>query len=75
MQVQLKLMGTLKEKTPPDNTLELPEGATIDEVLKLLGISFESVAVCTVNGQLVRDRSRPLAHGDDLSILPPVGGG
>ena len=75
MQIKLKLMGMLKSKEPPDKLLEIEEGATIESVLHRLEIPVESVAVFTVNGRLTRDRAHALAAGDELSILPPVGGG
>ena len=75
MQVNLKLMGLLKEKAPSGDVLELPDGATIQDALDLLQIPPESVQVCTVNGGIALDRGRELADGDNLQILPPVGGG
>ena len=75
MLVHLKLMGTLKTKTPPGGTLELPDNATIASVLQALDIRAESVQVFTVNGQLERNRDRVLGPNDELSVLPPVGGG
>jgi sulfur carrier protein ThiS len=75
MEIRVKLMGVLKPKSPADGKLELPDGATIDDALRALDISAASVQVFTVNGQLVRDRSRVLSANDELSVLPPVGGG
>ena len=75
MEIQLKLMGTLKQKTPADGSLQLPEGSVIADVLHQLEIPLDSVQVFTVNGRLVRDKQHQLVAGDELSILPPVGGG
>ena len=75
MQVELKLMGYLKEKTPADGGLQLADGATIADVLQALDIGVGSVHVFTVNGSFIRDRDHPLADGDELTVLPPVGGG
>ncbi len=75
MRIKLKIMGTLKKKEPPDNTLELTADATITDALTALQIPHESVQVFTVNGQLVRQLDHPLVDGDQLTILPPVGGG
>ena len=68
-------MGMLKGKTPEDDTMEVPDGATILQVLEALEIPPDSVQVFTVNGQLERDRGRKLSPGDELTVLPPVGGG
>ena len=75
MQVSVKLMGVLKDKMPASGSLELTEGATIDDALRALEIPAENVQVFTVNGSLERDRGRALSQDDELSVIPPVGGG
>ena len=75
MKIRIKLMGLLKDRTPPGGELTLPEAASIGQALCLLEVSPESVQVFTVNGNLIRDPSHPLSEGDELMILPPVGGG
>jgi sulfur carrier protein ThiS len=75
VEIRIKLMGMLKDKAPPGGTLDVSEGATIEDALTALKIPVDSVQVFTINGQLVRDRARRLNTGDELSVLPPVGGG
>ena len=75
MLVRVKLMGLLKEKTPPGGTLELSSGMSISHALDELEIPVDGVHVFTVNGQLVRDKTRVLAEDDELTVLPPVSGG
>jgi sulfur carrier protein ThiS len=75
MQIRLKLMGMLKTRTPPGGVLDVADGATIDDVLRALGIARQTIKVFTVNGQFERQRSRVLAANDELSVIPPVGGG
>jgi sulfur carrier protein ThiS len=75
MQIRVKLMGMLKSLLPAGDRLDLVEGATIGEALTTLGIAGDRVAACSVNGKLVRARDYPLADGDELTVLPPVGGG
>jgi sulfur carrier protein ThiS len=75
MQIRVKLMGTLKARTPPGGALEVADGATIDDVLRALGIASPALRVFTVNGQFERDRNRVLAADDELTAVPPVGGG
>ena len=75
MHIRLKLMGTLKAKTPPGGTLEVADGATIEDVLHALEIAPQRIRVFTVNGQFERNRGRVLAANDELSAIPPVGGG
>jgi len=75
MQIRLKLMGTLKARAPAAGVLEVSDGAAIEEVLRVLEIAPQAVQVVAVNGQLERNRGRVLASGDELSIIPAVGGG
>jgi sulfur carrier protein ThiS len=75
MQIRVKLMGILKDKAPSDGVIELSAEASIEDALGVLDIPVESVQVFTVNGKLVRDRTRSLAADDELTVLPPVGGG
>ena len=75
MQIRLKLMGMLKPKTPAGGVLEVADGATIDDVLHALEIAPQTIRVFTVNDQFERNRSRVLAANDELTAIPPVGGG
>jgi molybdopterin converting factor small subunit len=75
VQIRLKLMGTLKARTPPGGTLDVTAGATVGDVLRNLGIDPQAVRVCTVNGVLERDHHRVLGADDELVVIPPVGGG
>jgi hypothetical protein len=43
--------------------------------LRALEIAPQTVRVFTVNGEFERHRSRVLAPNDELSAIPPVGGG
>ncbi len=75
MDIQLKLMGMLKDRTPPGGGFTIEQDATIEDVLKQLEIEVDSVHVFTVNGQLIRDKQHVLHENDELTVLPPVGGG
>ena len=75
MVVRIKLMGMLKDKSPRDGQLHLHDGGTIADALEKLEIPADSVQVFTINGTLERDKSRVLVEDDDLTVLPPVGGG
>ena len=75
MIVRIKLMGMLKDRTPADGKLELPEGSTILNVLQQLHIDPDSVQAFSVNGAIQRDQKAKLQDNDELIVLPPVGGG
>ncbi|MDG2381690.1 MAG: MoaD/ThiS family protein [Pirellulaceae bacterium] len=75
MIVQLKLMGMLKDQSPPGDQIEINDQATISDLLASLSIDANTVHVFTVNGKLERDKGRSLANGDELAVFPPVGGG
>ena len=80
MKVSVKLMASLRSRLPPDArggtvVLDLDAGATVDTVLQRLGIAHGLVHVVMVNDEMETDRSRALADGDDVVILPPVAGG
>ncbi|HUG94337.1 MAG TPA: MoaD/ThiS family protein [Planctomycetaceae bacterium] len=75
MQVRVKLMGSLKANSPADGALELAPSATIEDALAQLGLHGSSVQIVMLNGKPQPDRTRSLADGDELTVLPPVGGG
>lgn len=75
MRIRLRLMGMLKASMPADGALKIDDDATIRAALLALDIPADSVQVFQVNGQLERDKDRKLSAGDELTVLPPVGGG
>lgn len=75
MVIQIKLMGAFKEKMPVDGKLELPANASVTTALTALEIEDKRVQVLTINGSMIRDRSHPLSDGDEMTVIPPVGGG
>ena len=75
MKIQIKLMGMLKDRTPEGGQMELPDDATIADALEALEVGGEDIAVFSLNGSLIRDREHRLSDADELTVLPPVGGG
>ncbi len=76
MKIHVKLMGTLKDRMPPDGVIQLPDDdSTIGNALAALEITADTVQVFSVNGSIQRDLARQLREGDELTVLPPVGGG
>ncbi len=79
MKVKVTLYATLIRYHPEDKrnepfAVELPEGATVKDLLDKVGIKAEEAKQV-----FIRHRSRPddytLEDGDEVAIFPPVGGG
>ena len=68
-------MGMLKKYAPESGDLELEDSSTIGDVLKMIGIEGETIQAFSVNGSIERSRDRELTDDDELTVLPPVGGG
>jgi sulfur carrier protein ThiS len=75
--IKVILHSIYREKLPPEAkgqaTIELPPGSTVGDALAHLDIPVE--AVCAVNGQVERDRGRPLREGDQIEVFMRMGGG
>lgn len=78
MQVQVKLFSRFRELLPLEArgkaTIQLPEDATVADLLAHLGITGR-VQLIAVNDQPETDRGRVLQDGDRVRILPFVVGG
>ncbi|MBO13829.1 MAG: hypothetical protein CMJ68_24145 [Planctomycetaceae bacterium] len=75
MQIRVKLMAALKDKSPEGNVLSLADGATINDALVALKVPGNFVHLVMVNNQMERDRDRELVEDDELMVMPPVGAG
>jgi MoaE-MoaD fusion protein len=82
MQVHILAFGILKESLGPSAALELPDGASVTDLLNHLRSNlpasrnvpdFRSIAV-GVNAEYV-SASHVLRDGDEVALLPPVSGG
>ena len=79
MKVQAKLFGTLGQKLPgyePSQALEVevPEGATVKDLLALLEISDSRGAVVIAEGRVLKADDR-LQRGVLVSVMQAMGGG
>jgi molybdopterin synthase sulfur carrier subunit len=77
--VHVKLFATLRSYRPGLGVgealpVELPEGATVADLIKHLDLPPGEIKVVFVNA-LYRDTGHVLADGDEVGIFPPVGGG
>lgn len=84
MKITFKLYATLTDYLPPEArssnqlALELPEGATVAEVVAPFNLPMRLVHLVLINGVYVPPEqrgSRVLADGDVLAIWPPIAGG
>lgn len=77
MQVKVVLFGMLRQRLAKESrgrlVVELPEAATISDLVSKLGIQVP--VVCSLNGVIERDFSHILTDGDDAQIFQPAGGG
>ena len=79
MIVQTKLFATLRRQYPhleigESIPVELPEGATVGQLVEHLHLPVAEIKVVFVNG-IVRKERHVLNEGDEVGIFPPVGGG
>lgn len=79
MKVEVHLTATLRAYLPAGTAgdsvvLDVPDGATVDQVVHSLRIPSKLDRLTVVNG---RDAApdQPLAEGDVLSLFPPLAGG
>ena len=83
MIIRVKLFATLRRYAPhalagtragTPFEMDVPEGATIVDIVKRLALPADQVKVAFVNGRARPDEWR-LEPGDEVGIFPPVGGG
>jgi molybdopterin converting factor small subunit len=78
MQVHVKLFSHFRERLPRETggaaTVDLPDGATVEDLLAHLSVA-ERVKLISINNEPETDRQRALRDGDAVQIFPPVVGG
>jgi len=77
--VDVKLFATLRRQFPDLKvgeamSVELPEDATVAELVNELALPEEQVKVVFVNGTIQKE-DYGLTDGEEVGIFPPVGGG
>lgn len=72
--VTVKLFATLREGRKKIDVMDLAEGSTPEDILKMLKINISEAAIILING-VSTDLKVVLKDKDVLSIFPPVGGG
>ncbi|MGI5997570.1 MAG: MoaD/ThiS family protein [Lutispora sp.] len=72
--VKVRLFATLRENRDKEIIIELPDGATLLDVVKHLNIPKEEASLLLINGVFAK-LDKALEDNDTVSIFPPVGGG
>ena len=81
MRVRVLYFAVVRERLHRDQeTLELPDGATVGALLDDLDRRHPGVAALRRHLQVARNRElvregEPLADGDEVALIPPVAGG
>jgi sulfur carrier protein ThiS len=78
MNIELRLVGRLKEYRQSQEPLEVPAGVSVTQVLALIGMPDDEAGMVAVNGTSISRKDRPnqqLEEGDSMTVLAPVHGG
>lgn len=81
MRVRVVAFARLREILGEFYTLESPDGSTAGELWTALAaghprlVPFAGSTRLARNGRMLSDRSEVMQDGDELALLPPVGGG
>jgi hypothetical protein len=72
MKVQSKsFFSVLSGGKPVVRTLDLQEGTTAEEAMKLMKVDFSDGAIILINGRPSNEKS-VLSEGDFFVVMPPV---
>lgn len=79
MKIRVQLYGTLRQSLPGDRQsgeieIEMPEGATAADVLRLLGIQ-DMRGIVVVMGGRVLTSDDPVQPGASVVVFQAIGGG
>ena len=75
MRITVRLLGGLRRRAPAGRQeIEVQEGAAVGQVIELLGLRLGEVWLVKRGDQLL-DLEESLRDGDELLLIPPVGGG
>jgi sulfur carrier protein ThiS len=77
--VKIILSGLLRNQyrqlpSPRGENVELPEGSTVEDLLRRYKLTFEKASLLVVNRRPARLQTR-LQSGDEVRVVPPAIGG
>jgi len=74
MHITVKLFATLRQGKFDMDTLDLPPGTTVGEIIERLGIPEKEVTLIFLNG-VHGELQTEVKDRDTVALFPPVGGG
>ena len=74
MQLTVKLFAFFRDNRFKQRLTEYPEGTTVEDIIRSLGIKPDEVGVTMINSRHCELQQVP-AEGDQLAIFPMIGGG
>ena len=75
MKIVVRLYGGLRRQSSPHPLkLDVPNSATAGDVIRILELRSGEVWLIKLGSQLI-DVNQPLQPGDELTLIPPIGGG
>jgi molybdopterin converting factor subunit 1 len=76
--IRVLFFAYLRERCGAERCLEVPDGASVGEALRLLRETDPALAEVSLRVALNRvyvDNTDPLHENDELALIPPVSGG
>jgi molybdopterin synthase catalytic subunit/molybdopterin converting factor small subunit len=74
--VRVRLFAGLRERAGRgERSVQLPDGSVAGDVWAALELGDEPAGLAYAVNRAYVDRSRPLADGDEVALIPPVSGG
>jgi sulfur-carrier protein len=77
MKIRVELQAYLGDYAPGNGgvfSYEMPDGATVTDLIRKLGVPEELASVITIGDEAI-DASQALKDGDRVTVIPPVAGG
>ena len=74
MRFTVKLFAYFRDNRCRAEVREYPEGTTVEQVIRSLGIDLEEVGVTMINSRHCTLDQVP-AENDQLAVFPAIGGG
>lgn len=74
MKVTLKLFANLRDFAPKYQELDVNDGITLEELIKMNNIPQNIPMIKLVNGEFA-EFSQKLKDGDVVALFPPIAGG